>query len=267
MLRILTAAVLVPILLLVIKFAPPWGFTVLFGLGIGCGILECYVLERKRGSRPLVFPGLIATLAIVWAFSGLDPAFSPILPLSAAAVLVPIASMWARGTTKEMLDSTTSTLYPVVLVGLTLAHAVAIRALPGERGEDLLILLLLCVSFSDTAAFYTGVNFGKRRMAPGVSPKKSWEGAIGGLTASVGGGLMAHFWFYRDLPLGHAVVLGVLLGAAGILGDLTESMLKRAAGAKDASMLLPGHGGFMDRMDSLIFAAPLLFYYHHYFLS
>ena len=99
-------------------------------------------------------------------------------------------------------------------------------------------------------------------MAPRLSPNKSWEGAIGGLAAAIGGGLLAHFWFFQRLPLVHAVVLGLLLGSAGIVGDLVESMIKRAAGAKDSSRLLPGHGGIMDRLDSLMFASPVLYYYY-----
>jgi phosphatidate cytidylyltransferase len=142
------------------------------------------------------------------------------------------------------------------------------RMLPEtERGRDLLILLLVCTAFADTAAYYFGSAFGRKRLAPAVSPGKSWEGVFGGLAASVFGGLLAHFWFYRGLPIVHAVALGILLGASGILGDLAESMIKRAAGAKDSSGLLPGHGGLLDRADSLLFSGPVLYYYYRVFLE
>jgi phosphatidate cytidylyltransferase len=104
-------------------------------------------------------------------------------------------------------------------------------------------------------------------MAPVVSPKKTWEGAAGGVLGSVAGALVAHAWFFNRLPVGHAVALGVLLCGAGILGDLAESMLKRAAGVKDSSALLPGHGGVLDRVDSLLVAAPVLYYYWGVFLA
>ena len=89
-------------------------------------------------------------------------------------------------------------LFPVVVVGLTLAYTVALRTQEGELGEDLIVLLLVCVTFSDTGAFYVGSAIGRRRMAPRLSPNKSWEGAIGGLAAAVGGGLLAHYWFFQS---------------------------------------------------------------------
>jgi len=103
-------------------------------------------------------------------------------------------------------------------------------------------------------------------MAPTISPKKSWEGAVGGLVAAVLGGLLATAWFYRRLPWGHAAAIGGILGFLGILGDLSESMVKRALGSKDASRLLPGHGGVLDRLDSVLLAAPTLYGYWVLFL-
>ena len=99
-----------------------------------------------------------------------------------------------------------------------------------------------------------------------LSPNKSWEGALAGLTFSLLGALTVQMWFFQRLPLGHALALGLALGVAAILGDLAESMLKRSVGVKDTSRLLPGHGGLLDRLDSLLFAGPLLFYYYRWFL-
>ena len=99
-------------------------------------------------------------------------------------------------------------------------------------------------------------------MAPRLSPKKSWEGALGGILASVGGAAAAQYWFHPALPLGHALALGVVLGLAAIFGDLS----KRAVGVKDSSSLVPGHGGILDRTDSLLFAGPILYYHHTFFL-
>ncbi len=112
-----------------------------------------------------------------------------------------------------------------------------------------------------------GTAVGKRAMAPVISPNKSWEGAGAGVAASVLGALIAHFWFYQRLPLFHALLLGGALGMTAVLGDLAESMVKRSAGIKDSSHLLPGHGGVLDRMDSLLFAGPFLYYYYHWFLQ
>jgi phosphatidate cytidylyltransferase len=131
----------------------------------------------------------------------------------------------------------------------------------------LLLLVLVCVIFTDVAAYYVGSNLGRHALAPRLSPKKSWEGAVGGLLASVGGAVLAHLWFFQRLPLGHAIALGLILGVAAIMGDLAESLVKRAAGVKDSSSLIPGHGGLLDRADSLLFAGPLLYYYYLWFLK
>jgi phosphatidate cytidylyltransferase len=150
---------------------------------------------------------------------------------------------------------------------MTLGYLPRMRAIPGEDGADLLLLVLVCVICTDVAAYYVGSNFGKHRMAPRLSPKKSWEGAAGGLLASVGVAVLANFWFFQRLPLGHAIAIGLILGVVAILGDLSESLVKRAAGVKDSSSLIPGHGGLLDRVDSLLFAGPVLYYYYMAFLQ
>jgi phosphatidate cytidylyltransferase len=114
---------------------------------------------------------------------------------------------------------------------------------------------------SDTAAYYTGRAFGRHKLAPRVSPGKTWEGAVGGMCASLALAALAHYWFFPELSLRAALPLAALMNVLGVLGDLTESALKRGAGAKDAAKILPGHGGLLDRLDSLLFNAPLLYYF------
>ena len=265
--RVFTALILVVALLLVVKKTPSWAFEILFGAVICIGVLEAYELLRRKGFQPCRLLGVLASLALVWMASSLAPSVRPEAPLVAAIILILVSPLFIRDDPREMLACSMSTLFPVFCFAYMLSYIIAIRILPGETGEDLLLLLFICVTFGDTGAFYVGTLFGKHRMAPGVSPKKSWEGAAGGLVAAVAGGLVAHLWFYRSLPLVHAVILGLLLGSMGILGDLAESMLKRATGNKDSSALLPGHGGVLDRVDSLIFSAPVLYYYYHFFLE
>jgi phosphatidate cytidylyltransferase len=265
--RLLTAAVLIPIVWIVIKLSPLWVFTLAVSVVLAGAVLEIYALLAHRGQMPFRVLGIVATVAIVWAFSGLVPRLDPLLPLAALAVLTPVVAFWLRADAEAMLRTSTSTLFPVMTVGLTLGYMVALRSVPGETGPDLMLLAVVCVTFSDTGAFYVGSSVGRHRMAPRLSPKKSWEGAIGGLAAAVGGGLLAHFWFFQSLSLFHAIVLGLLLGSAAILGDLAESMVKRATGAKDSSRLLPGHGGLMDRLDSMMFASPALYYYYRFVLE
>jgi phosphatidate cytidylyltransferase len=264
--RILTAAVLVPVLLAVIKLAPPWAFNAVFAVGIALGALEAYRMLQQDGRRPFVILGVLATLAIAWSFGGLPPQVPARFPLVGLVGLTWLAALALRPDPRAMFAAVSDALVPVIAVGLPLSFLVALRAVSDPLGEDLLLLLIVAVAFGDTAAFYVGSRFGRRRLAPSVSPKKSWEGALGGIAGALGGALLASFWFYQRLPVGHAVVLGVLLGALGILGDLSESMLKRAVGAKDASRLLPGHGGLLDRMDSLLLSAPALYGYWYAFL-
>ena len=267
MTRVLTAAALLPLLWLSIKRAPAWSFYALVGLVMAIAAWECYALLNAAGARPLRLLGLAACLGVTGSFAWPGSALAPALPLALATFATIAGAMWRRGKPAAMLETASATLFPVLFVGLPFGYPVALRALQGEDATDLLLLLSLCVMAGDTAAFYVGSKFGRHRMAPVVSPKKSWEGASAGIGGSIVAALVAHFWFYQRLPIVHAVVLGVLLGAAGIVGDLAESMVKRAAGAKDSSGLLPGHGGLLDRTDSLLFSGPLLYYYSLQFLG
>lgn len=267
MTRVLTAAVLLPVLWLAIKRAPAGVFYAVVSLVMVLAAWECYALLAARGSRPLRLVGIAGCLAVTLSFAVGSPSGAPTLPLAGVTIAATLGAMWRRDEPAAMLDAASSTVFPVLFVGLAFGFPVGLRALPGETGTDLLLLLLVCVMASDTAAYYVGSRFGRRRLAPRLSPKKSWEGAIGGVIASVGAALVAHAWFYQRLPVRHALALGLLLGVAGIAGDLAESMLKRAAGAKDSSGLLPGHGGLLDRTDSLLFAGPLLYYYSMRFLG
>lgn len=139
------------------------------------------------------------------------------------------------------------------------SHLFLIRDLPEGRG--LIILVLLMTWGGDAGAYYAGRALGKRKLAPRVSPNKTVAGAIGGLVTTAIGGVAAKYTFLSLLSWGDVAALSLLLGVLGQLGDLTESMLKRAAGVKDSSSIIPAHGGLFDKLDSIAFAAPLLYYY------
>jgi phosphatidate cytidylyltransferase len=144
-------------------------------------------------------------------------------------------------------------------VPFLLSHLVLTRALP--HGVAWVFMLLFVVMCGDSAAFYVGTAIGKHRLYPAVSPKKSIEGAVGGLVGSVCGALLARFLLFPELAIGHAVAVALLLGVLGQVGDLFESMIKRSCGVKDSGTIIPGHGGVLDRLDSILFAAPALYYY------
>ena len=144
-------------------------------------------------------------------------------------------------------------------VSLMLAHLPLLHRLP--EGRDWVFLVLLVVMAGDTCAYFCGINFGRHPLYPAISPKKSIEGAVGGLLGSLAGAFLARAWFLEIMTAGDAVLLGIGLGAVGQLGDLFESMLKRSFGVKDSGTIVPGHGGILDRLDSLLFVFPLAYYY------
>jgi phosphatidate cytidylyltransferase len=147
----------------------------------------------------------------------------------------------------------------ILYVPLLLAHLLLLRMF--QHGISWIFLLLFIVMFSDTFAYYIGSRFGRNRLYPSVSPNKSVEGAAGGLLGAVSGTLVAHFSFFPQLAVGDCLVLAVSAGIMAQLGDLFESLLKRSAGVKDSGVIIPGHGGILDRLDSIIFAAPVVYYY------
>jgi len=151
----------------------------------------------------------------------------------------------------------------LLLLALPLSFVVRIHALQ-PQGPRVLLFLLVLLWVGDTLAYFTGRAVGRHKLAPEVSPGKTWEGAAANLAGSVLVGLVAARWI--AVPRLHLLVLAVLANLAGQLGDLTESAYKRSAGAKDSGTLLPGHGGMLDRLDSLIFAAPVVWYYFHMLL-
>lgn len=150
----------------------------------------------------------------------------------------------------------------VLYVPLLLSHLALLREI--AHGVQWIFLLLVIVMAGDTAAFYIGRAFGKKKLYPIVSPNKSVEGALGGLAGSIAGAFIARATFFPELSPFDSIVTAVLLGCMGQLGDLFESMLKRSFGVKDSGTIVPGHGGILDRLDSILFAAPAAFFYACY---
>jgi phosphatidate cytidylyltransferase len=148
---------------------------------------------------------------------------------------------------------------------LLLGHLVLLRMLPD--GKEWVFLTLLAVMSCDTFAYFVGVRFGRRKLYPAVSPNKSREGGIGGLLGAVAAVLLAKLTFLGQIGYPEGILLGLLLGCAGQTGDLFESLLKRACGVKDSGNIIPGHGGLLDRLDSLLFAFPVTYYAARYWFG
>jgi len=156
-------------------------------------------------------------------------------------------------------------LLGLVYVPLLLGHLPLLHA--QEQGKAWIFFVMFLVMASDSCAYFSGMRFGRNKLYPAISPNKSVEGALGGLAGGVAAALLVRAWFFNpSLGWFDAVLLGVGLGAASQVGDLFESMLKRSFGVKDSGSLIPGHGGMLDRLDSLLFAYPLAYYYVLYLL-
>ena len=193
----------------------------------------------------------------------------PVAVVMVAVLALVAVAIWQRGVDGRPLAAVAVTLFGVVYTGGTLSFAYALRyhrwTIGAAAGTALLFLPVVLTWASDTGAYFVGRAIGRRKLIPAVSPGKTVEGAIGGLVASV-----LATWLYVAFvlrPVGHLsltpsgmVIFGVLLSAAAQLGDLAESLFKREAGVKDSSRLIPGHGGVLDRVDSLLFALPVAYF-------
>ena len=175
--------------------------------------------------------------------------------MSAMIVLTALALASWRGD-RDAIGRASAATFPLLYLGLPVGALISIRQMKGPQG---LFLLMLTVIVSDTSQYYTGRLFGRHPLAPAVSPKKTIEGAVGGfIFGTLLMAVLGHWWL-PDVPLPVRIALGAAVVALGIVGDLFESMLKRSAGVKDSSTLIPGHGGVLDRIDALLFAAPVYY--------
>lgn len=260
--RLLTAAAMIVAVLSATLLATPRVFEVLFAAFSLVVVYELTCMLRSMGLEPyrwIVLPGTVAFIVAlihetVWT--------------GAILALVFVAgSLCAIFSGKEPAESARrlmGTMVTVAYLGPLLAYLGRLQISPEVAdvpGRHLLIFALLVTYLGDSFAYYGGSSFGRHKLAPRISPGKTWEGALFAVLGGTVAALAFRPWVLPDLALSHALILGVLLSVAGILGDLVESILKRASGVKDSGGWLPGHGGFLDRIDSLLFAAPVLYWY------
>ena len=254
--RILTASVLGAALLLALFAVPAAWTVVIFGAVFTSAAWEWTALGGLRSAAARVggAAALAALLAAGWWWSA-DPRHLMAL-LGAACLWWILAGIWivlAPGRGQPML---TLCCGVPVLVPAFIALARLLPAARGfARGPEMVLWMLLLVFAADIGAFFAGRSLGRHKLAPKVSPAKTWEGAIGGLAAVAAVALLGAVHF--GLPVLESIAFGCAVGVFSIVGDLTESMFKRFAGLKDSGTLLPGHGGVLDRIDSVTAAAPL----------
>jgi phosphatidate cytidylyltransferase len=264
--RIITALIVLPVLIasILISWLAPL-FVALALSAMVLGLYEFWLLAKRRGLKPDVVVGFAGAAALFTVFYFDRPHEIPLLLLLIlpGLTIAALAAAMLRGAPFEnMIASVGATVLGVVYVAFLGGHLIAVRmGFEQPRAAHLLSFFFLIIMGSDTGAYYTGRAFGRHKLAPNISPGKTWEGAVGGMVASLLMAAVAHYWFFPELPLRLALPLAALMNILGVLGDLTESALKRGAGAKDAAQILPGHGGLLDRLDSLLFNAPVLYYF------
>ena len=265
--RILTALILIPVVLCLVFLAPYWLFVAVTAAIAALAGWEFLSLARHTGSRPPRIAVVIALLALFAGAFQYPDRLAILFGLLSVALL--LYCTFSRTPDRVMADATAS-VFCLFYVGMTLLALPALRE--ESNGPSVLVFLFFVVWAGDIAALYVGRYLGRRKLAPAISPQKTWAGAVGSLFASVAiaaallgaAHLLETRWnsvvlSYPD-EIWYWLMLAVIVNIAAQVGDLAESALKRSAGVKDSGTLLPGHGGILDRIDALLIAAPVLWY-------
>lgn len=257
--RIITALIALPLLILCVIYASPGVFAGLLFLVTALALREFYRMalpeQRRLEASFSVASGVLCCVGLSYATS------APLLLMSIAlpCLFLTLVYLFHLQDIQSVCRDLSISLFGLMYLPLLLAHAVLLRTLPS--GKAWVFLVFFIVMASDSLAYFVGRAWGRHRLYEAVSPKKTIEGSLGGLLGGVLGALLSKTLFFPSLSYVDILLLGVGVGAFSQLGDLVESLLKRSFGVKDSGALLPGHGGLLDRLDSLLFAFPMTYYY------
>jgi len=257
--RLLSALLLIPVVVGVIWFLPPLATLLLAALATAIAIMEYCTLAKalnidvQRVIAPV--PTLAACIAVGDGSIPLDGVV--LLTLLAIGITAVLTSQPGPG----VLAGAAATVFGVVYIGAPLGAIAAVRII---GGREAVLLLMATIVVSDSAQYYTGRTFGRAPLAPSISPKKTREGAIGGVVFGTAAMALGGRLVFPASPLPLLLAMGLAVVLLGIVGDLFESLLKRSAGVKDSSALIPGHGGILDRIDSWLFAGPAYYLFVRY---
>lgn len=257
----ISAVILLPIVILIVLKGGTLLFACLLALLSAIGVAEFYRMSLPERKLELRLAALAGSALIFIPLAGNDK-----LILSGIGLLFvgfSLLFLFRLRTIDTAAREISYALLAFLYIPFMLMHLLQLRQTP--YGIQWLFVIMLIVMTNDSAAYYTGGAFGKHRLYPQVSPKKSVEGAAGGLIGSLCGVLLAKFTFFPQLSFKDAVLTALIVGVVGQAGDLFESLLKRSFGVKDSGTIIPGHGGVLDRLDSILFAAPVTYYYVLFF--
>ncbi|HKA62629.1 MAG TPA: phosphatidate cytidylyltransferase [Methylomirabilota bacterium] len=257
--RLLSTVVLLPLFVWMVLAGPAWLFGSVMVLAGALGQWEFTGMFERAGITSFRWLGLLGGSLVTASFA---------LPLSEQATLTAVVltllvtGLFRREAGRAVWEPMAVTLLGIGYVNWLLGYAFWLYDLPD--GVKWVLLLVSVTWVGETAAYAIGSTVGRHKLAPVVSPRKTVEGALAQLIASVLGALVARAWFFSSLSIESAIVVGLLLGVVGQIGDLVESAIKRSLNTKDTGGLIPGHGGMLDRVDSLLVNTPVLFYYATY---
>ena len=256
--RVASTVVLLPVFLIIVVKAPGWIFSALVVIASAAALWELTRMLQRAGRPVYQRLGVVAGTAVTAAFAGrmTDPFGLPafVVVLTLGAILA--APIW-RGTATS--EATFTTLLAVMYIGWLLGYGILLHDSP--RGGDLMLFLVGITWVGETAAYLVGSTIGRHKLAPVVSPRKTVEGAGAQVLASVLMAMVLRAWLLPSCGVMVAVAAGTLLGITGQVGDLAESVIKRSVGTKESGGLIPGHGGVLDRIDSLLFNLPAFYYF------
>ena len=267
--RLLTGSALIALVAWVLFWAPPWVFALVTIAFVGLGLNEFFSLVERKGiliERWIgLAVGLLIPISILFEF---EPTKGWELFFMMVALLTLFLLQLRRRDSSQAIVGVSTALFGIFYVSWCFSFLIKLRFLDAPSlpsGSWLVVLLLLITKGGDVGAYFVGSAIGRHALAPRISPHKTWEGMVGGLLFSVGGALVLRPVF-SQVPVQHLLILGLMLGILGQLGDLSESLIKRDCQVKDSGTLLPGMGGVLDVLDSLLFTAPICYFYVRKFL-
>jgi phosphatidate cytidylyltransferase len=257
--RVLTGVIGVPLLVALILFAPAWVFAIFILFVALLSLNEFYSMTSPEAPRAIVFVNYLSTAGLFCSLLVKGSHYIAILPLF---IILPLALFIARYRKKPpKMGEIGQMLMGPFYICLPLMLLVVIFGLP--RGQWWVFFILAVIFAGDTGSFYVGRSLGKHKLSR-ISPGKTWEGTMAGLVSNIAAACIYGYLFFPSLSVTSIVVLAIVIGISGQIGDLAESMLKRISRVKDSGTILPGHGGLLDRIDGLLFSIPILYLYLSY---
>jgi len=268
--RLISSLVLWAVMLAVVFWLPPTALYIFMNVVIARAVWEFYVICEAKGLRTYKVWGVIGSVALIsgsWFFFRQRDFIQLSYDFDIFILLLFALGIFIRQFPQKLnpqgIETMAVTLFGLIYVAW-LGNFMTRINFANPHGRYFVMLLVVVTKFTDIGAYLTGSTLGRHKMIPRISPKKTWEGTAGGIAFAVGGAFLCRWVMPSEMAVitnFHAIVIGLLLGTAAVIGDLAESLIKREAGVKDSSTVLPGHGGALDLVDSLLFTAPLLYVY------